>query len=333
MSGEAIFKTLSGTSTWGRGRIFNDITETIGQTPLVRLSKLREQAQAKADILLKLEYFNPLGSIKDRIGVAMIDVLETSGRITPGETVLIEPTSGNTGIALAFVAAARGYDLILTMPETMSQERRRLLVHLGAKIDLTPAEKDMSGAIERANELLERIPNAIQPSQFDNPANPAVHEVTTAEEIWKDTDGKVDAIVIGVGTGGTLTGCGMVLKPRRPGLKIIGVEPSESAVLSGGEPGRHKIQGIGAGFVPEILNIELLDEVIKVPNEMALDVARLLAKQEGIPAGISTGANVAAALTIAVREEFAGKQIVTFAPSQAERYLSGELFIDEESAG
>ena len=199
MSGEEIFKTLAGTTTWGRGRVFNDITETIGQTPLVRLNKLGEQAQVKADILLKLEFLNPLGSIKDRIGVAMIDVLESSGQIKPGETVLIEPTSGNTGIALAFVAAARGYDLILTMPETMSKERRRLLVHLGARIDLTPADKDMGGAIERANELLELIPNAVQPSQFDNPANPAVHEITTAEEIWNDTDGNVDAIIAGVG--------------------------------------------------------------------------------------------------------------------------------------
>ena len=331
MSGEEIFKTLAGTATWGRGRVYSDITETIGQTPLVRLKKLGAQAQVKADILLKLEFLNPLGSIKDRIGVAMIDVLESSGQIKPGETVLIEPTSGNTGIALAFVAAARGYDLILTMPETMSKERRRLLVHLGARIDLTPADKDMSGAIERANELLELIPNAVQPGQFDNPANPAVHEITTAEEIWNDTDGEVDAIVAGVGTGGTLTGCGMVLKTRKPEMLIIGVEPSESAVLSGEEAGRHKIQGIGAGFVPEILNIELLDEVVKVPNDMAFDVARLLAKLEGIPAGISTGANVAAALTIAVRDDLAGKQIITFAPSQAERYLSGELFSEEDS--
>ena len=329
MSGETIFKTLANTPVWGRGRIFNDITETIGQTPMVRLEKLGEQANAKAEILLKLEFFNPLSSVKDRIGVAMIDMLESSGQIKPGESVLVEPTSGNTGIALAFVAAARGYDLILTMPESMSLERRRLLVHLGARLDLTPAERGMKGAIERATELIELIPNAIQPSQFENPANPAVHEITTAEEIWSDTGGELDTLVAGIGTGGTLTGCGLVLKSRQPEIKVVGVEPSDSAVLSGGEPGPHKIQGIGAGFVPEILNTDLIDEVVKVPNNMAFDVARLLARLEGIPAGISTGANVAAALTIAARDDMKDKRIVTFAPSQAERYLSSELFTEQ----
>ena len=326
MSSKPIFKMLAGTQSWGRGRVFNNITETIGQTPLIRLGKLIEQANVKADILLKLEFFNPLGSVKDRIGVAMVDVMEASGQIKPGKSILIEPTSGNTGIALAFVAASRGYDLILTMPETMSLERRRLLTHMGAKLELTPAEKSMRGAIERANELTELIPNAVQPKQFDNPANPAVHEVTTAEEIWSDTAGEVDVIVAGVGTGGTLTGCATILKPRRPDMKVVGVEPTDSAVLSGQAPGHHKIQGIGAGFVPDILNTELVDEVIKVPNEMAFEVARLLAKVEGIPGGISTGANVAAALTIAIRDNMAGKKIVTFAPSNAERYLSTELF-------
>ena len=330
MTGETTFRTLSATPKWGRGGVYNDISETIGNTPLVRLSKLAHQANARADILLKLEFFNPLSSVKDRIGVAMIDALEAQGAIRPGESVLIEPTSGNTGIALAFVAAARGYDLILTMPASMSLERRRMLTHLGARLDLTPAERGMKGAIERATELTELIPGAIQPSQFANPANPAVHEQTTAEEIWSDTAGQIDALVVGVGTGGTLTGCGRMLKQRSADLKVIAVEPSDSAVLSGGAPGPHKIQGIGAGFVPDILDPGLIDEVVKVPNEMAFDVARLLAKLEGIPAGISTGANVAAALTVAVREDMAGKQIVTFAPSNADRYLSSDLFIEKE---
>ncbi|MGI9421920.1 MAG: cysteine synthase A [Hyphomicrobiaceae bacterium] len=332
MGGGAEFRTLAGTAAWGRGRVFNDITETIGQTPLVRLAKLAEQANAKAEILLKLEFFNPLSSVKDRIGVSMIDALEADDRIKPNETVLVEPTSGNTGIALAFVAASRGYDLILTMPESMSLERRRLLTHMGARLDLTPAEKGMKGAIDRARELIELIPNAVQPSQFENMANPAVHEMTTAEEIWSDTAGEVDTIVAGIGTGGTLTGCGTVLRPRRPSLRIVGVEPTESAVLSGGQAGPHKIQGIGAGFVPAVLNTDLIDEMIRVPSDMAFEVARLVAKVEGVPAGISTGANVAAALTIAVRDEMAGKRIVTFAPSSAERYLSSELFVSETVA-
>jgi cysteine synthase A len=275
---------------------------------------------------MKLEFFNPLSSVKDRIGVSMIDALEAAGRLVPGKSVLIEPTSGNTGIGLAFVAASRGYRLILVMPDSMSIERRKILVHLGAELELTPAAGGMPAAMARADELARTMPDAIIPAQFDNPANPLVHERTTAEEIWRDTGGKVDALVIGVGTGGTLTGCGRVLKPRKPGLKMIAVEPASSPVLSGGERGPHKIQGIGAGFVPSILDRGLIDEVVKVPNEMAFDMARLLAKVEGVPGGISTGANLAAALTVASRDEMAGKTIVTFAPSSADRYVSTELF-------
>jgi cysteine synthase A len=321
-------KTLKATKTWGRGQVYNDITETIGNTPLVRLSKIAKEAGAKGDILLKLEFFNPLSSVKDRIGVAMIDVLEAEGRITPGKTVLIEPTSGNTGIGLAFVCAARGYKLQLVMPESMSIERRKILSHLGAELVLTPAAGGMPGAIDKANELLAATPGAVQPSQFENPANPAVHARTTAEEIWADTGGNIDAIVIGVGTGGTLTGVGRVLKPRKPDLKIIAVEPTGSPILSGGNRGPHKIQGIGAGFAPKVLDRSLIDEVVTVSNEMAFDVSRLVAKTEGIPGGISTGANVAAAIAVATRPEYAGKTVVTFAPSSAERYFSSELFLD-----
>ena len=320
-------KTLDATRTWGRGRVYDDITETIGHTPLVRLTRVEKAAAAKARILMKLEFFNPLSSVKDRIGVAMIDALEADGRIRPGVTTLIEPTSGNTGIGLAFVAAARGYKLILVMPESMSVERRKILVHLGAELVLTPPGGGMPAAIEKANELLRSTPHSIQPSQFENPANPEVHALTTAEEIWADTKGEVDALVIGVGTGGTLTGCGRVLKPRRPGLEIIAVEPTASPVLSGGERGPHKIQGIGAGFVPAVLDRSLIDEIIKVPNEMAFDMARMLARMEGIPGGISSGANLAAALTVAERPDLAGKTIVTFAPSSAERYFSSDLFV------
>ncbi len=321
-------KTLAATKTWGRGRVYESIAETIGHTPLVRLGKIAAAAKVKADILLKLEFFNPLSSVKDRIGVAMIDVLEAEGRITPGKTVLIEPTSGNTGIGLAFVAAARGYRLILVMPETMSIERRKILTHLGAELELTPGPGGMPVALERANELAKSIPNAVIPGQFDNPANPLVHEKTTAEEIWNDTHGKVDALVIGVGTGGTLTGCARVLKPRKPSLKIIAVEPTTSPVLSGKPRGPHKIQGIGAGFIPSILDTSLIDEIVTVSNEQAFEMARLVAKVEGIPGGISTGANVAAALTVAARPEYVGKTIVTFAPSSAERYYSSDLFLD-----
>jgi cysteine synthase len=321
-------KTLAATKTWGRGRVYDSIAETIGHTPLVRLSNLMAAAKVKADVLLKLEFFNPLSSVKDRIGVAMIDALEAQGKITPGKTVLIEPTSGNTGIGLAFVAAARGYRLILVMPETMSIERRKILTHLGAELELTPGPGGMPVALERANELAKSIPNAVIPGQFDNPANPLVHELTTAEEIWNDTHGKVDVLVIGVGTGGTLTGVGRALKPRKPSLKIIAVEPTTSPVLSGKPRGPHKIQGIGAGFIPSILDTSLIDEIVTVSSEQAIEVSRLVAKVEGIPGGISTGANVAAALSVAERPDMAGKTIVTFAPSSAERYFTSDLFID-----
>ena len=320
-------KTLAATKSWGRGKVYNDITETIGQTPLVRLSKITAAANTKAEILMKLEFFNPLSSVKDRIGVSMIDAAEAEGRIKPGVTTLIEPTSGNTGVGLAFVAAHRGYKLILTMPESMSLERRKLLAHLGAELVLTPAAGGMGAAIAKADELLAATPGAVQPSQFKNPANPEVHYLTTAEEIWADTAGKIDALVVGIGTGGTITGVGRALKPRRPSLRIFAVEPAASPILSKGEKGPHKIQGIGAGFVPEILDRSLIDEVITVTNEMAFDVSRLLAKVEGIPGGISTGANLAAALTVAERPEFAGKTIVTFAPSSAERYYTSDLFL------
>jgi cysteine synthase len=321
-------KSLAATKSWGRGRVYEDITESIGHTPLVRLARMTKAAAVKADILLKLEFFNPLSSVKDRIGVSMIDALEARGLIKPGATPLVEPTSGNTGIGLAFVAAARGYRLILVMPESMSLERRRILALLGAELELTPAAGGMPVAIERAKALLEALPGAVQPSQFENPANPRVHELTTAEEIWMDTGGKVDALVIGVGTGGTLTGCGRVLKPRIPNLKIFAVEPAASPVLSGGQRGPHKIQGIGAGFVPAVLDRQFIDEVITVSNEAAFETARALARREGIPGGISTGANVAAAFSVASRPNMVGKTIVTFAPSSAERYFSSDLFLD-----
>jgi cysteine synthase len=321
-------KSLAATKSWGRGRVYEDITESIGHTPLVRLARMTTAAGVMADILLKLEFFNPLSSVKDRIGVSMIDALEARGLIKPGVTPLVEPTSGNTGIGLAFVAAARGYRLILVMPESMSLERRMILALLGAELELTPAAGGMPVAIERAKALLEALPGAVQPSQFENPANPRVHELTTAEEIWMDTGGKVDALVIGVGTGGTLTGCGRVLKPRIPNLKIFAVEPAASPVLSGGQRGPHKIQGIGAGFVPAVLDRQFIDEVITVSNEAAFETARALARREGIPGGISTGANVAAAFSVASRPNMVGKTIVTFAPSSAERYFSSDLFLD-----
>jgi cysteine synthase A len=321
-------KTLKATKSWGRGKVYGDITETIGHTPLVRVGRMAKQAGAKADVLIKLEFFNPLSSVKDRIGVAMIDVLEAEGKITPGKTVLVEPTSGNTGIGLAFVAAARGYTLKLVMPESMSIERRKILAHLGAELVLTPAAGGMPGAIDKANQILAETPGAVQPSQFENPANPLVHEKTTAEEIWNDTQGKVDVLVIGVGTGGTLTGCGRLLKARKPSLKIIAVEPEGSPVLSGGARGPHKIQGIGAGFVPRVLDTSFIDEVVQVSNDKAFETSRSLAKIEGIPGGISTGANLAAALEVAKRDDTAGKTIVTFAPSSAERYFSSELFVE-----
>ena len=309
----------------GRGRIYNDITETIGNTPLVRLNKMAKEAGAQADILLKLEFFNPLASVKDRIGVAMIEALEKAGKIND-KTVIIEPTSGNTGIALAFVCAAKGYQLILCMPESMSIERRKMLALLGAQLELTPPEKGMKGAIARAEELMAQNPNSVMPQQFDNPANPEIHRKTTAEEIWNDTDGKVDAVISGVGTGGTFTGVGSVLKARKPELKMIAVEPEDSPVLSGGQPGPHKIQGIGAGFAPGNLDSALIDEVITIGNENAFDHARRVAKEEGIPCGISSGAAIAAALEVAIRPDMKGKTIVVIIPSFAERYLSTPLF-------
>jgi len=313
------------TRTPGRGRVYDSITETIGDTPLVRLSRLPKERGVEADILAKLEFFNPIASVKDRIGVSMIDAMEAAGAIRPGGT-LVEPTSGNTGIALAFVAAARGYRLILTMPETMSQERRKMLALLGAELVLTPGPQGMKGAIAKAEELKSEIPGAVIPQQFANPANPEIHRRTTAEEIWNDTHGEIDWFVSGVGTGGTITGVGQVLKPRRPSLKIVAVEPEDSPVLSGGQPGPHKIQGIGAGFVPEVLDRSVIDEVITVGNQTAFDTARLVAKLEGIPVGISSGAAVAAALEIGARPGMAGQTIVVVIPSFAERYISSALF-------
>ncbi len=312
-------------ATPGRGRIFDSITDTIGDTPIVRLNRLPRERGVQANVLAKLEFFNPIGSVKDRIGVNMIDALEETGAIKPGAT-LIEPTSGNTGIALAFVAAARGYRLILTMPETMSLERRKMLALLGAELVLTPADGGMKAAVAKAEELKSEIPGAVIPQQFKNPANPEIHRETTAEEIWNDTKGEIDYFVSGIGTGGTVTGVGQVLKPRRPSLKIIAVEPEDSAVLSGGAPGKHKIQGIGAGFVPEVLDRSVIDEVITVGNQTAFDVARQLARLEGIPAGISSGAAVAAALELGARSGMAGKNIVVIIPSFAERYISSALF-------
>ena len=309
----------------GRGRVYDSIIETVGDTPLVRLHRMAQEAGAGADILLKLEFFNPLASVKDRIGVAMIEDLEQRGLIKP-ETVIIEPTSGNTGIALAFVCAAKGYRLILVMPESMSIERRKMLALLGAELELTPAEKGMKGALARADELLAQHPNSVTPQQFDNPANPDIHRRTTAEEIWNDTDGKVDAVISGVGTGGTFTGVGSVLKARKPSVQMIAVEPEDSPVLSGGAGGPHKIQGIGAGFVPGNMDASLIDEVITIGNETAFETARKAARLEGIPCGISSGAAIAAALEVAMRPEMKGKTIVAIIPSFAERYLSTALF-------
>ena len=312
-------------ATHGRGRVYDSILDTIGDTPLVRLHRMAEQAGAKADVLAKLEFFNPLSSVKDRIGVAMIEALEAEGRLGP-DTVLIEPTSGNTGIALAFVAAAKGVKLILVMPESMSIERRKRLSLLGAQLELTPASGGMKAAIARAEELNREIPGSIIPQQFQNPANPEIHRHTTAEEIWNDTAGKVDVIISGVGTGGTITGIGSVLKARKPGLKVIAVEPEDSPILSGGTPGPHKIQGIGAGFIPGILDTSLIDEVVTIGNETAFETARKAARIEGIPCGISSGAAIAAALEVAARPDMAGKTVVVIIPSFAERYLSTALF-------
>jgi cysteine synthase len=310
----------------GRGRIYKSITDTIGDTPIVELGKIAAEHGVKANLLAKLEFFNPISSVKDRIGVALIDALEAQGKIERGKSVLIEPTSGNTGIALAFVAAARGYRLILAMPETMSIERRRLLAFLGAELVLTPGALGMKGAVARAQELLAEVPGAVIPGQFVNPANPDIHRRTTAEEIWNDTQGSVDAVVSGIGTGGTITGVGQALKPRKASLKLFAVEPEESPVLSGGQPGPHKIQGIGAGFVPGVLDRSVIDEIVQINTATSVETARQVARLEGIPIGISSGAAVAAGIKVGQRPEFAGKNIVIIVPDFAERYLSTILF-------
>ncbi|QLF93969.1 cysteine synthase A [Pseudomonas sp. ABC1] len=308
-----------------RGRIYDSIIDTIGATPLVRFSRLAEALGSQAELLGKLEFFNPLSSVKDRLGLALIEDAERAGRIRPGSTI-IEPTSGNTGIALAFIAAARGYSLTLCMPESMSEERRKMLRFLGAQLELTPASQSMTGAIARAEELSREIPDSIVLQQFENPANPAIHRLTTAEEIWNDTAGEVDIVVSGIGTGGTITGVGQVLKGYKPSVRIVGVEPAGSAVLSGGKPGPHKIQGIGSGFLSKILDLQVIDEIITVTDDAALDTARQVARLEGAPVGISSGAALWAAAELGRRPENGGKVIVTIIPSFAERYLSTVLF-------
>ncbi|MDX8458127.1 cysteine synthase A [Mesorhizobium humile] len=319
-------KPVSSARVPGRGRVFNSITETIGDTPLVRLDKFAKEKGIVANLMAKLEFFNPIASVKDRIGVAMIEALEEAGKIAPGKTTLIEPTSGNTGIALAFAAAAKGYKLILTMPETMSVERRKMLALLGAELVLTEGPKGMKGAIAKADELAATLPNAIIPQQFENPANPEIHRRTTAEEIWNDTNGEVDIFVSAIGTGGTITGVGQVLKKRKPSLQVVAVEPEASPVLSGGQPGPHKIQGIGAGFAPKILDTSIYDEVVRVSNEDSVANARLVARLEGVPVGISSGAALQAAIVVGSRPENKGKNLVVIIPSFAERYLSTILF-------
>ncbi len=308
-----------------RGKIYESVVDTIGATPLVRLARLAEAEGCKADLLAKLEFFNPLASVKDRIGNAMISAAEADGRVGPG-SVIVEPTSGNTGIALAFVCAARGYRCILVMPDSMSQERRKMLALLGAELVLTPAAERMPGSIAKAQEIVDSTEGAIMLQQFQNPANPEIHRNTTAEEIWKDTDGGVDVLVSGVGTGGTITGVGEALKTRKPGVHVVAVEPEDSAVLQGGPAGPHMIQGIGAGFVPDTLNVDVYDEILGIANETSLETARKLARIEGIPVGISSGAAIAAALEVGARDEMASKQMVVVLPSFAERYLSTALF-------
>ena len=309
-----------------RGRLYGSVLETIGGTPLVLLPRIAAAEGLAARLALKLEFFNPLGSVKDRIGLAMVEAAEREGLIAPGRSVLVEPTSGNTGIALAFVAAAKGYRLIVVMPDGASIERRRMMRLLGAELELTPSRRGMAGAIARAEAILASTPGAWMPRQFDNPANPDVHAATTAEEIWADTGGEVDAVVGGIGTGGTLTGIARVLKPRRRGLRIIGVEPAESAVLSGDDPGPHDIQGIGAGFKPAVLDLEQIDEVMRVSERDALETARRCAREEGLPVGISSGAALSAAIAVAREPTLAGRLVVAIAPSFAERYLSTRLF-------
>jgi cysteine synthase A len=319
--------------TRGRGRVYESFIDTIGDTPLVRLGKFEAANGAKAKILAKLEFFNPIASVKDRIGVAMIEALEAAGKIVPGKSVLVEPTSGNTGIALAFAAAAKGYRLILTMPETMSLERRKMLALLGAELHLTEGAKGMKGAIAGATELLDEIDGAVMPQQFENPANPEIHRNTTAEEIWNDTGGDVDIFIAGIGTGGTITGVGQVLKSRKPDVQVIAIEPEASPVLSGGAPGPHKIQGIGAGFAPPILDTAVYDAVEKVTNEESFETTRAIARLEGLPVGISSGAALSVAARVAARPENEGKTIVVIIPSFAERYLSSALFDGIDVAG
>ncbi|MCP4319954.1 MAG: cysteine synthase A [Hyphomicrobiales bacterium] len=309
----------------GRGRVYKSILETIGNTPLVRIGKLAAENGCQAEVLAKLEFFNPIASVKDRIAVAMLEAMEADGTIGPG-SVIVEPTSGNTGIGLAFACAAKGYRCILTMPDSFSIERRKLMKFLGAELVLTPKEKGIGGSIDKAKEIIAATDKAVMPWQFGNPANPDIHRRTTAEEIWRDTDGVIDAIVLGVGTGGTLTGVGEVLKERKPDVKVIAVEPENSPVLSGGTHSPHMIQGIGAGFVPDVLDTDLIDEVLLVGNEEAIETSRRLAVVEGIPGGISSGAALACAMRIAARDEMKGKTVVTVLPSFAERYVSTALF-------
>jgi cysteine synthase A len=309
----------------GRGRIYDSVLDLIGDTPMVRLPHLTAALKPKAEVVAKLEFFNPLASVKDRIGVAMIEYLEAKGLLKPGGRI-VEPTSGNTGIALAFVAAAKGYKITLVMPESMSMERRKMLLILGATLELTPAERGMAGAVARAKEIVEATPGAVMPQQFDNVANPLIHRVSTAEEIWNDTDGRVDVVISGVGTGGTISGVGQVLKARKPTVRMVAVEPEASPVLSGGTPGPHKIQGIGAGFVPSILDRGVIDDIVQVSNDDSFDMARRVAKEEGIPVGISSGAALVAAFDVASRDDMAGKLVVAIIPSFAERYISTALF-------
>ena len=317
----------------GHGRIYNSILDTVGNTPLVRLDKFAKEKGIVAELVAKLEFFNPIASVKDRIAVAMLNALEAEGKIVAGATTLIEPTSGNTGIGLAFAAAAKGYRIILTMPETMSMERRKMLALLGAELVLTEGPKGMKGAIAKAEELLATVPNSVMPQQFENAANPEIHRTTTAEEIWIDTDGKVDFFISGIGTGGTITGVGQVLKARNPNVKIIAIEPEASPILSGGAPGPHKIQGIGAGFAPGVLDTAVYDEIVQVSNEDAFANAQLVARLEGVPVGISSGAALKAATVIGSRPENAGKRMVVIIPSFAERYLSSALFDGINVAG